>query len=490
MAAVETTREEYTTSLKKYEMIDDALNGELAVKAKGVKYLPAPVFTEDDPARYAAYSTRAVFYNVTLPTRDALVGQIFLRPPKIELPDQLKILETNINGEGLSLSLLVKKAANHVVPFGRGGFLADFPETGGRELTVKDVESGDYSPFIQFYSPWAIINWQVEKIRNKQKLTLLVLKEAYETRTANDFKIEVKVRHRVYRLVNDVCSVEIYEESISKSKTVVKDYKGIPLTEIPFEFIGSENNDADVDEPPFYNLANLNIAHFRNSADYEESVFLVGQPTPVYSGLTEDWVNNYFKDGVPFGSRASVPLPENATAMLLQALPNSMAFEAMVHKEEQMIAIGAKIINPNRTVERKEAEIEIEAASQKSVLMTIKDNLQQALVLSLKRCCSFVGADPESIKIELNDNFDLTSMSAEQLRYLTEVYQGGGIAFTEYRENLRRSGIAKLKDDEAKTEIMADQKMKEALMPPEPKQPTVGKKSTTPKTKKTTKAPE
>lgn len=462
--SVETYRKELTDMLPYYTLIEDALAGEKVIKSKNVKYLPLPseCGTYADP-RYQAYLLRALYYNVTLPTRDALVGQLFLRPPMVELPPKLAPLEENINGEGLSLNLLVRKAANHVLPFGRGGFLTDFPTT-KKELTLADIESGEYNPFIQFYPPWAIRNWQVEKIGNLKKLTLLVLEEAYE-KLDDDFTVKIESQFRVYRLLKNKCTVQLYRNNVVVGEGVIKDSTGNSLNEIPFEFIGSENNDADVDYPPFYNLANLNIAHFRNSADYEESVFLVGQPTPVYSGLTEDWVNNYFGNGVPFGSRASVTLPVGASAELLQAEPNTLAFEAMRHKEEQMIAIGAKIINPKNNVERREVEVQIEAASQKSVLMTIRDNLQKALIRSLQRACSFVGENPETIKVELNDNFDLTGMSAEQLRYLTELYKENGIAFSEFRENLRRSGIAKLKDEEAKTEIMADKAMKDALVP-------------------------
>ena len=477
---VEYTRSELIKILPIYAIIEDALSGEEIIKGKTTKYLPMPASCKSvNDARYVAYITRAVYYNMILPTLEALVGQIFLRPPSVKLPALLAPMEKNINGEGLELTQLVRKAANHVLPYGRGGFLTDFP-TVDRPLTVGEVESGYYSPFITFYEPWAINNWLVQKVGNKKKLVSLVLTENYEERDGETFAVTIKKAHRVYNLIDNVCTVQLYKEKTAVSERMtLKDNNGIPFTEIPFQFIGSENNDPEIDYPPFYNLATLNIAHYRNSADYEESVFLVGQPTPVYSGLTEDWVETYFKDGVPFGSRASVPLPEGANAELLQAQPNSMAFEAMTHKEDQMRAVGAKILNSKNTVERKQSEIEIEASSQKSVLTTIKDNLQNALVSSLKTACLFTGANPDEIEVVLNDNFDLTSMTAEELRYLTELYVGNGISFGEFRDNLRRSGIAKLPDDQAITAIKADQAMKK-LFAPEPDattKPTVGNQS-------------
>jgi hypothetical protein len=284
-AKVQRQREELARVLDIYETIADALEGETAVKSKGVRYLPYPAECEQETdKRYIAYRTRALYYNVCQPTRDALVGQIFLRPPMIELPEQLNPIVENTNGEGLSLSQLIKKAANYVLPFGRGGFLADFPTTNG-PVTKGEIDKGIVRPVIRFFEPWAIRNWRVQQKGTIKKLIMLVLDEPYEPiDSEDDFNVEVRVRQRAYVLKNNRCTCSVWEDGKKTADYVIKDYKGEPLDFIPFEFIGSENNDPDIDEPPFENLANLNIAHYRNSADYEESVYLVGQPTPVYTG--------------------------------------------------------------------------------------------------------------------------------------------------------------------------------------------------------------
>ncbi len=472
-------REELEAAEKKYQIIEDSIAGEIAVKARGATYLPIPSSCETasvfDP-QYVSYQTRAVYYNVAQPTRDALVGQIFLRPPMIDLPESLEGMRNDTNGEGLTLEQLIRKTANYVLPYGRGGLLSDFPSTDG-EVTRAQLRNREIQPIIQFYEPWAIRNWRVNRTRAGNQLVLLVLDEVFEyTLEDKEFEITNAIRHRVYRMRENGCTVQVYqpqgtgERLAVTPETVVKDANGEALSEIPFEFIGSENNDVDIDEPPFYNLANLNIAHFRNSADYEESSFLVGQPTPVYSGLTEDWVENYFDGGVAFGARTSVPLPEGASAQLLQAAPNSLAFEAMIHKEDQMIAIGAKILNPQRnTVEKKQAEIEIEAASQRSVLTTIVDNIELAMTKSLQRVAAFVGEGGDSVKIELNRNFDLTSASPEEIRWLIELWKESMITFPEIRENLRRTGFANptLTDDDAMAEILSEQELRSQISPVE-----------------------
>ena len=54
--------------------------------------------------------------------------------------------------------------------------------------------------------------------------------------------------------------------------------QGQPLTRIPFQFIGWENNDETPDLPPLYDLSIINLAHYRNSADYEEACYITGNP--------------------------------------------------------------------------------------------------------------------------------------------------------------------------------------------------------------------
>jgi len=480
-AGVKIQRKELREMQDKYRRISDAIEGEQAVKDAAELYLPIPSHCLEKGGKnsphYKAYLTRALYYNVCKPTRDALVGQLFLRPPIVDLPEELNILIEDMNGEGLNLEQLVKKAANHVLPYGRGGFLADFPTTDG-EVTQAQLEEGVVRPIIRFFEPWAIRNWRIEKVGTVQKLTMLVLdenKEAVEN-GRDEFDIEIRLHHRVYRLMNETCQVEVYDhEGKSIEKYTIKGSDGEPLDEIPFEFIGSEDNDSEVDDPPFLSLANINLAHYRNSADYEEGVFLCGQPTPVYAGVTEDWMNNYFPTGIPFGSRASVTLNDGATAQLLQALPNMVAFEAMTHKEDLMFSIGAKIIDRNQKIEKKEKEVEIEAASQKSVLTTIKDNLEMALLAAIKRAASFINVEiTDEHKVELNENFDLTSMDPDEIRTIMEL---SGlpvplVSRSEAREALRRSGIAKLTDEEFDSAIETDLALRKKHEPEPP--PTVG----------------
>lgn len=479
MPKVDYVRDEVKAVLPSYNLIRDCVAGELTVKKKGDKYLPRPNASDVSPenvARYKAYTDRAVFYNVTKRTLQGLVGQVFLRDAVIEVPKLLEIVRDDASGGGVSAEQQAKRSASHVVAYGRSGLFVDYPTVEG-VTSRADLETGKVRPTIQVYEPWRVINWRTTSRGGRELLSLVVLSEMYTT-SDDGFEIKLAEQFRVLRLleptlnvegvVDDgkeepitgdlVYSVELYRKfqagwgMVSGYPKIPLDASGNRLSELPFVFIGSENNDSRIDEPPLYDLASLNIAHYRNSADYEESSFIVGQPTPVLAGLTEDWVKDVLKGTVALGSRGAIALPEGGSATLLQAGPNTMPFEAMEHKERQMVALGAKLVE-QKTVQRTATEAGIDHTSENSILASSAKNVSNAYTWAFKWCAKFVGESEDNIKFELNTEFDLTKMTPEERRQLIAEWQAGAISFTEMRDNLRGGGVAKLDDEAAKAEI-------------------------------------
>lgn len=459
MPNVNYRRKELVEANKRYCIIRDCIGGEIAVKAKGTTYLPMPNSTDtsdENSTRYAAYKTRAVFYNVTKRTLDGLCGQIFARDPVIEVPNQLDLIVKDANGGGADLTQLAKDAAHDTVGYGRAGLFVDYPAV-DKPATVAELAAGDVRPTITLYDPWNILNWRTIVRGAKVLLSLVVLEECY---IVDDDGFEAKERKqwRVLKLDGDTYRVEIWrQEGAGNYKPYTTstpvDASGKPFTEIPFMFIGARNNDATIDEAPIYDIAALNIAHYRNSADYEESTFMTGQPTPVFTGLTEDWVKNVLKSKVMLGSRAAVSLPTGGDAKLLQAQSNSMPYEAMQHKEKQMTALGARLVEQRTGAALTATEVNRDDTTESSILASAAKNVSAALTWALGVAAVFLGVTADGIKFALNTDFDIANMSPQERQQLMAEWQTGGISFSEYRAALRKSGIATLDDKDARTII-------------------------------------
>jgi hypothetical protein len=460
-------------------MVRDAIEGETAIKGEygmraeyyngltvdrrnARKYLPQPNPTDrssENDARYKAYVERAVWYNMTSRTRDGLVGQVFLRPPVSTIPKELSMLEDNADGDGLNLEQVSKRSVQSAISFGRGGLLTDYPPTNGA-TTVAEMKTNNIQPTIKQYWPWQIINWATIQRGAKHVLSLVVLKEINKVEV-DEFQLEDAITYRVLRLdpTTWTYTVTIWSKTApdkadhSPTQTYTpRDSNGKAFDEIPFQFTGSEANDVWPDRPPLYDLASINIAHYRNSADYEESCFMVGQPTPVITGVTEQWVENVLKGAVQLGSRGSISLPPNADAKLLQAEPNQMPLEAMKAKEEQALALGAKLVMNQKTV-RTATEVMVDTTSESSTLHNVAKNVSAAMEKCLKWACRFVGADDSEIEYQLNTEFELTRMNANDRLAVVKLWQSGAIAFEEMRTVLKVDGTAYLDDKEAADQI-------------------------------------
>lgn len=451
-------REELKNMLPLYKLIRDCIEGEPAVKRAGDKYLPRPNPVDISPenqARYKAYLERALFYNITQRTLYGLAGQIFTREPVIEIPSLLDPVAADGNGGGVDLVQLAKRAVLNVLAYGRSGILVDYPITDS-PASLAEIDAGEIRPTINIYHPTEIINWRTVVRGARELLSLIVLQEDY-IYSDDGFEMKKAKQWRVLQLTEEGYAVTIWRFVGNKYETTEgpffpKDASGKNFTEIPFTFIGSENNDDLPDLPPLYDLASLNIGHYRNSADFEEGCYFVGQPTPVLSGLTEEWVKGVLKGTVALGSRGAILLPEGGSADLLQAAANTMPFEAMQHKERQMVALGAKLVQEKK-VQRTATEANIENISETSILASSAKNVSVAFKKALEWCAFFVGVPETGIKFELHTDFDLAIMAPQERAQLIAEWQAGAITFEEMRDNMRRAGIAKLDDAEAKTRI-------------------------------------
>ncbi len=459
-------RKEVSQELKKWTIVEDAVAGEIQVKAKGDSYLPRPN-TDTDEARnnrhYEAFKGRAVFYPVTGRTLDGLSGQVFSKEIALGLPVDLETIATDVDGAGTTLEQQAKKTLATVLKKGRGGLLSDFPRVeAGQIVTRADINSGSIRPRVLSYDPSQIINWRESSIGGKTILSLLVLKEE---KIINDdgFEFECAPRWRVYQLIEGVAAVTVYRlksdnttegeeneyEVEEETMILMGQGQNNPLTEIPFTFIGAANNDSSVDESPLYPIASLNFAHYRNSADYEWSGHIAGQPTPVFTGLDADWNKNFIQGKVRLGSSNAVGLPSGSTAFLLQAQPNSVPLEAMKHKEDQMKAIGAKLIEPQQT-QRTAEEARIEETSEASVLSSIANNVSSAYEKAFYFASKFTSAiELDAISIELNSEFQNAGLNATERQEVVNAWMSGLLTKGEARDVYRQKGIATLPNEDA-----------------------------------------
>lgn len=432
-------------AIKRRPNIGDGLNksGNSIASLAGTKYLPAPNpddVSSENIERYRAYLKRAVYVNFVAATKEGFTGMVFRRDTEIELPASLTYLEQDADGGGLALDQQIRETVADTLETGRYGLLVDYPDA-EPGLTAAQVRARNLQARILPYTAESIINWRCSVVDGQRVLSMVVLCEEIEQVHEDGFGSDMVEQYRVLSLIDGTYVQAMYDKEglLIGEPTVPRKFNGASWDRIPFFFVGSQNNDESPDKSLLYDIAELNIAHYRNSADYEESSYMTGQPTPWASGLTQSWVDTVMKGGVHIGSRAIVLLPEGGNFGLAQANPNQMPQQGMLDKEQQMIKIGANIISDvsgNLRVD----QIKITFSGKTSKLALLVSNVEQAYYNALAACAEFMGGEAEA-EISINKEFFDSRIDPQQIMASIALLDRGIIAEKDLRWQLRTGGM-------------------------------------------------
>lgn len=458
---VSATHPEYNKYVGRWEIVKDVINS-------NVKNYIKPVEDESEltekmgelkynrlKAQYASRNKRyiddAQFTNFTARTKNALVGAIFRKPITTELPNTIEYVNDDATGAGVPLEKLAQEVSGEVIETGRYGLLVDYPlsEEG---LTIDQVEKRNLKAHIKRYEPQAIINWRVEMYDGLPKLSMVVLKECIPGIAEDGFTWISTTQYRVLKLEDGIYSQYLYgqdEKIISRYEP--RDKAGNRWDEIPFVFVGSENNDACVDPSPLFDIAMLNIGHLRNSADYEEMIHICGSPTMV---ITTEMSPEEFEaanpGGVRIGARRGFNFGPNSSAQFLQPQSNPVIDVAMQRKETQAAMIGARIMMStaiNETAEAARMRLSGETCQLALIANNVGDALEQCAYYILRYMDTNSDQD---IMIELNQDFFEMNIDSSMILAKLQLYINGIIAKTDFRNWLRQAGdLDPDRDDDA-----------------------------------------
>lgn len=438
------------------------------------QYLPE--IDPNDKTRTKEYKDRAVFTNFTNKTKDGLIGAIFRSDPQIDLPAEIKYLENNADGAGQSLAKMSKEICGEVLQSGRYGLLADYPATNNTTLTKADVAKQGLAAYLYKYKAEAIINWHETSVNGQRVLDLVTLKEPIQVAQDDGFTWAQATQYRALRLIGGVYTVVVYNEKEEiVSVTQPLNGQGQTFDDIPFIFIGSENNDCCVDNAPLFDIASINVAHYRNSADQEEFIHYLGQPTLFFStDISEEEYKAYNPNGIVWGSRKGHNLGTNSKAEIVQAQPTNALDEAMKRKEEQVVMLGARLIT-KAGLDGTINAARMKYSGENSILSNIVDNVEDGIVCALEYAREFmssVNVDVDSevesdILFELNNQFFDIEVNPRLYDSYVQLYMQGIIGRGTIWNKMRRDGTIEsdMTDDDIKADIASEPPLQQTPFP-------------------------
>jgi hypothetical protein len=430
----------YEAYAEKWFKTRAACEGQSAVHKAGEKFLPR--LTEQTDNDYRSYKMRATYFNATGRTLDGLVGMIFRKEMRKNYPAAMESVLQDLDLAGNSLETVAMLTINDILMLGRAGILVEYPRLDFMPENQAQVEQLNLRPYTTYYAAESILDWRVERVNNVMQPVMIKLAEKYEIKK-NEFECETKEQIRALLLTDVGYTQRIYRKNAKKEwyqegDDIVPLMRGRPIPFIPFWAFGAKENSLTLQDPPILDLADVNLAHYRISADYERGCHFAGLPTPMLAGFTFDE-----NASVAIGSSSAIISADPSakwgflefTGQGLGALK-----ENLVSKENQMAALGSRILAPEKAGVESEGALILRHSGEHSVLSAIVKLAGENFQNIMKFMAEWMSISGD-IQIEFNNDFMPVPMSAQQLDSLMKAWQVGGIPQEELFYALKRGEI-------------------------------------------------
>lgn len=453
---VKTQHPEYTFMCGKWERCIDVCAGQDTVHAAGRKYLPS--LSAQTATDYANYIGRTPFYNATWRTLVGLQGMIFRKPPQVNVPDIVIPMLNDITLDGTPLHIFALEATEECLKVGRLGVWTDFPVVDVENTTLADSIKQNDRPSLRMYTALSIINWKTKTINNRTVLSMVVLTEVKNI-PKDEFEDEIQVQYRVLDLVQEenkfVYRVRVIiivknqetgkeeEITLSTAYPIINSQK---LEYIPFQFIGVDDVNWQVDEPPLIDLVDMNLSHYRSTADYEHGCHYTGLPTAVISGYTKDPAKD---ESFYIGSMEAWVFPNpNAKASYLEFTGQGLGAlkENIDTKANYMAVLGARMLESQIKGVEAANTAAIHRGGEQSMLSSVAQAISIGIEKALKTFAKFAGADEKEVTFELNRDFFPIPMDALTLTAIIAGWQNQAYSYDTMFALLKKGEIV-LSDD-------------------------------------------
>lgn len=434
---VSTPHPSFSSNLPKWQRCRDAVDGSDAIKARGAEYLPRLGEQTDD--EYNAYKMRALWYGAAARTIQGLTGSVMRKEPSVEVPTALEAHLKDVTLTGISFTAFAKTTLEEVLKTGRYGVLVDMPAAGHETQR----------PYYAAYTGESIINWRTVVVNGIPKLVLVVLCEKdWKSSETDPYTLEAIEQYRVLRLTDGLYEVETYRKSNTKegewdSQGVLRPtFRGQRLTYIPFCFFGPNTITPDIEKPPIVDLVDVNLSHYRSSADLEHGRHFCGLPTPWVAGFPE---TTKLKIG---SSVAWVSSDPNASAGMLEFTGQGLgALETALESKERLMAVlGARLLEESKSAVEAADTLTIRHSGEQSVLRSVAGSVSVGLSKLLEWAAVWSGVSPEeATKATARLNTDLmdNQMSFAELTMLVQAWQSKAISYETMYYNMERGEVTR-----------------------------------------------
>ena len=409
---IESRHPQYKSLVQQWKRCRNCYQGEDAVKAQGTDYLPKLSRQSDDS--YFAYRQRASFFNAVKRTVDGLTGAVMRLNPVIENGNDE--WTKDITGTGVHLNDFVFYLLSEQILMGRQGILVD--------------HNGD-RPYLTGYTTEQIPNWMDDRI---------ILKEEYrKTNPDNFYASEYETQYRELLKEDGKYLVRIWKKNAEQVYKVVEEIlpsqRGKTLSSIPFIGLSVDGINLKPEVPPMLGLADMNLSHYRTSADLEHGRHFTALPTPYVTGVDAE-------SELSIGAESAwvLPDPSSRAGYLEFSGQGLRALEtAMDQKRSMMASLGAQLLEGQKAGVEASETLRLRQNSEMSALMKAVKTVESGLNHAFEYMTEWEGG--KQISVSINTDFSDTKIDPKVMTALMQAWQSGAISHETFLWNLKRGEI-------------------------------------------------
>jgi hypothetical protein len=460
-----------------------AIEGESAIKAAGMEYLPVPPGMNESASgsitvladgtkdsrdnRYTFYKRLAEFPEEIGESLQGFQGIIHGKPPKITLPRQLKYLEEQATPDGRALDKLWTLMTEEVLVGGRIALLCDIVDD-------KIV----FAP----YSAENVLNWRLSSRREGERPEWVVLKENARIDNPDDPYETIEVtRYLELRMMFNPEAADkqpdtggiVYHLRTFVARTGEDPKEETPFTpvrlfgkffpEIPLTVVNALDISYDFGAIPMSPLVKIAMSIYRRSADYNRSIYIKTDPQPWISGVTDE---NEIPDRIG-GTEVWAFSNPQAKAGYLDIEGDGIPHQRTAIQDDwtRFHLQSAKLLQASETPSESGEAVRRKQAAKQVTLKAVTLNIAEGLEKSIRRAVELLGAGGD-VMFKPDTDFSVPKMSGDEAtKWATAKTTGFPISDRSLHEMARLGGVTEMTFDD---EMRAMEDDAERVPPPAP----------------------
>jgi hypothetical protein len=182
-------------------------------------------------------------------------------------------------------------------------------------------------------------------------------------------------------------------------------------------------------------LADMNLSHYRTSADLEHGRHFTALPTPYVTGVDAE-------SELSIGAESAwvLPDPSSRAGYLEFSGQGLRALEtAMDQKRSMMASLGAQLLEGQKAGVEASETLRLRQNSEMSALMKAVKTVESGLNHAFEYMTEWEGGN--QISVSINTDFSDTKIDPQVMTALMQAWQSGAISHETFLWNLKRGEI-------------------------------------------------